>query len=363
MSKVNFVCRERAYVRKARKHLTDEDVDIASMIAEHYGLSMCLKDPPPRQGRNLSSKEIVNDYFNVKLGFHENMFSTGDLHKEPVYHSGGVCGELLRGYWLEHPSENFIRKNIRSANVFRTVGMSDSVNKILRTSFNDINKLCRLGVKDVPLTGMHLYKETRNRVHFGRSLVAKYISNVIGLEPLGVSKIRLVTEKNSDPQLLFALIFVRYQKELLNFKIQGKRAFDKKTIELAERINEQFPLTIPLKAWSGDSTESVASSDDKKSIDLSKDGVVAMTAARKYMLDASRTRRFRDVFTSQFSEEIYWKAQQFATENWDGVAPLYRLTPLIATVKVLTDIDVAQRAAARRNTAEKAKQDLEFLFG
>ena len=178
-----------------------------------------------------------------------------------------------------------------------------------------------------------------------------------------MSKIRLVTEKNSDPQLLFALIFVRYQKELLNFKIQGKRAFDKKTIELAERINEQFPLTIPLKAWSGDSTESVASSDDKKSIDLSKDGVVAMTAARKYMLDASRTRRFRDVFTSQFSEEIYWKAQQFATENWDGVAPLYRLTPLIATVKVLTDIDVAQRAAARRNTAEKAKQDLEFLFG
>lgn len=364
LSRINFICRDHAYVRKERKHISDEDVEIASRIAERYGFSISRKNPPPREGRDLTVEEIVNDFFHIKMGFHENLFSTGDCHSETLYHFGG-CGDL-RGTWNEFSPPRFIQSRGKAANVFKSTNFVGSVVRVLQKSFDDITKLYLAEGRNGSLTGMNLYKETRNRVHFGRTLAVEYISNVFRLEPLmdyQMNKIRLSTDRYSDPQLLFALIFIRYQKELLNFKIQGKRSFKRETLELAQKINEEFPLQRAVTAWHGKPEESSSSLKENKSIEPSDQKISPMTEARKYMLDLSRTSKFRGVFTSRFSEEIYWKAQQFATENWDGAAPLYRLTPLIATVKALTDIDIGRRAAeARQHNAEKIRRDREFLF-
>ena len=60
------------------------------------------------------------------------------------------------------------------------------------------------------------------------------------LDPI-VRTLRIDTPECPDPKLLLAVIFTRYEPDLLKFPFQGERFIAPETIAYAQKINERFP--------------------------------------------------------------------------------------------------------------------------
>lgn len=82
--------------------------------------------------------------------------------------------------------------------------------------------------------------------HFRKLSVEEYFSNkfllMLFFDP-ELHKLKLCTNECQDNNLLFALIYLRYCPELLNFKFEGNRKINEKTLDYAQKINEIYHFT------------------------------------------------------------------------------------------------------------------------
>ncbi|MCR5344074.1 MAG: hypothetical protein K6E70_12020 [Butyrivibrio sp.] len=91
-----------------------------------------------------------------------------------------------------------------------------------------------------------MYRETRNRVHFGKSIWDAYLGREYRVSPLldpDFQKIALSADGCEDDDLLMAVIFIRFGKGIIDFPVQGGRSIDAETIEFAKKINEKYPFS------------------------------------------------------------------------------------------------------------------------
>ena len=260
------VAPEKVSIRSLNKktHNFPEDYQIASQIAAHYGFKL-NSELPERESLNYSLSDIFNVDFHTKQPFSNIPRLRVQKCVDKLYRLSGSSGETLRHRWQMRPrefTEWFARRFLSYPRALYTKVFA-SIGKILERDFRavcDKHNIQATNSKDIP---QFLYQETWSRHHFGKSAICSYLINKIvlspALDPL-VRTLKLHTVECPDENLLIALIFARYQPDLLKFPFQGGRSIAPETIAYARKLNERFPrrVTSDKFAWGGGVQSSAA---------------------------------------------------------------------------------------------------------
>lgn len=231
---------------KGTAHTFVEDYAIASQITEHYGIK--LNQPlPERQALNFSLADISNLNLYSCQTFSNIPKFWPQVGVDKSYILNGFGGETIRTYWHKLP-EKFIERQTLMTNKYSkelSGELSDSIKNILESAFRAVRykyKIENPNSEDIP---QYTYQETRCRSHFGKGLYSNFLMNSVIFSPLLDPELRTLqikTRECSDSQLLIALIFTRYEPDLLTFPFQGKRSISPETIAFAQKINARFPI-------------------------------------------------------------------------------------------------------------------------
>lgn len=155
----------------------------------------------------------------------------------------GLGGEKLRDYINDTPEEYL---KICTEHAKKTdISLEKATERLLQKTINKISNEFDIDINSKEICRT-IYAETRNRYHFGKLAVEEYFSNKFLLMPFfdpELNKLKLCTKEYEDYNLLFALIYLRYCPELLNFKFEGNRKINEKTLDYAQKINEISPFT------------------------------------------------------------------------------------------------------------------------
>ena len=239
-----------------------EDYEIASQIANHYGFNL-----------NKYFPERSYLYYSLTDNFKVNLYCLQPFYKDPLlrfssrskavdkeYQFTGQGGETIRGYWRSL-SKEFINKQIQSATEPYSSNLCRDLAHSLKTIFESASRTIRkkYGIEDENSSYIpqYLYQETRCRFNYGKPILSEYFRNSITLSPALDPEMRtlnLDTPECPDSYLLLALLFTRYEPDLLKFPIQGNRAFAPETIAYAQKINKRFPHSLATNNtnWGGD---------------------------------------------------------------------------------------------------------------
>lgn len=235
-------------LRSGTESYCKEDLEIATEIANHYNFVLNNDAVLQKHNPQYSVKDMQNISFYLKLGFHHKMYPKNTCG---FYKISGAFGGMLRKF-QEQTEEEFINETLeRGNNILKKVPknllerLNVSTKKVMKKSFQQIRdtyKMCNNDVDEESIAKL-LYKETRRRFHFGKSNVESYLMGIVPITPLSdpnLAKLKTFSHNCKDPNLLISIIFTRYS-ELLNFKVEGGRYIDEKTIEYAKSVNNNSP--------------------------------------------------------------------------------------------------------------------------
>ena len=227
------------------KHTHKEDYIIATKIAEKYHFELNRKENANFNSINLSLDDIYNiQKYVKKFAEKEESFPT-QISDKRVFYFGGFGGELVRPYWYMDKNE-FILKEKASANKYSALlknSVSKSIEKVLERTYNEVFFM-NSDIKDYKMIPFNIYREVRNRNHFGKICLEAYILNRYKYSPCMdpvIQKLKLSDSACDDKNLLYALCFVRFGEKLLNFEFEGNRCFSESALKEARRINTTYP--------------------------------------------------------------------------------------------------------------------------
>lgn len=157
--------------------------------------------------------------------------------------------------------------------------------------------------------------------------------------------LRLFTSECSDPKLPVALLFTRYEPDLLKIPFQGKRFVAPETIAYAQKINERFARRLTTDKSSREGQVFHLQPRDLQTEKLLKLGRNNKNipsdlpgACLKAMFESSKT---YGLFTAYFDEEIYrYAATYYDTHGFGRERPM---NAIIGIARVLKDIEISQR--------------------
>ncbi|MBQ4495813.1 MAG: hypothetical protein II968_08595 [Selenomonadaceae bacterium] len=236
----------RVYSIKDDLHTHREDYEIAYKIASHYGFKL-NQALPERKNFSLGLSDVWN------LDFYVRQTATKDpalfwtiKNIQRLYSINGNAGETIRHRWHGSPKE-FMEELLRKFYPY-SKSLSDkmlhSMRNIFESSFSTICNKYKIKDKNSEEILQFLYQETWSRHHFGKGATCDYFKNRICLSPVldpEVRTLRLNTPECPDANLLIALLFTRYEPDLLIFPFEGNNSIASETIAYAKKINERFP--------------------------------------------------------------------------------------------------------------------------
>ena len=236
-------------------HTHAEDYAIADRIASAYGFELNNREPLAGGRSYCTAEDALNISFYTKLGFHKQMHWAFERREKYVFRFTGFGGGNTRGHWAETSGgdeEKLIAGFARRGLAFKAdgAGISRSIDTLSRKALQDIRgKFEALGMDrggDVIFTD--LYRETRNRSHFGKWTLEDYLGGTITCSPLldsELERLKLCTDECPDDDLLFAVMLDRYNPGLLEFGFDSGRSFAPETLEYAHALNGRFPVDAP----------------------------------------------------------------------------------------------------------------------
>lgn len=278
----------------------NEDLEIATEIANHFNFELNKK-----RGIKIIPLEMVDSLNRpsyVELGFHKHRVHPTITYEDPHYRFSGHCGGLVRNY-PNKTLDEYIDDILRRSEQFDILTY-ESTKKLLESKMGDFCAKYNLERSSKRLASL-LYRETRNRHHFGKEWIESYLYNKITLAPLSdpdLSKLKVSTEEFNNDLLLFSLIFLRYCPDLIDFKIEGGREISKETIRHASEINEKYPFNQKeYKYIAG--PEPDLNIDNPKKINTSSD-------VKKVFEDIFYSQNFIKEFEKYFHPKIYDKIRR-----------------------------------------------------
>lgn len=236
--------RVRVHSTNDRLHTHEEDYEIASSIAQHFGFQLNKELHTPQFFfKEPETVRSISHY--VKSGFHKQMYWKFGFMMEPRFSFGGKGGEIINGHGMFGVNNGgyFIENETN-----RSKNFSYSFKKpVFHIMENLIDHICNVyNVKeDCPYITLLLYRDTISRHHFGKSNVESLFSNVFSLDPLmdpELRKLKINSPLCQDTKLLMAVLLARYCPDLLEFPFQGGRFISRETISYAKSLNEKNPF-------------------------------------------------------------------------------------------------------------------------
>lgn len=290
-------------------HVHAEDFRIATKIADFYGFKLNNAEYLSKDKVNFSLQDALNISLNSKLGFHTHMYWGRIKRKEPYYLFSGEG--IVRYLAADLPSwkyENtFIDSQAQRAKPYGST-VSESVRAILDRSFTSIkNKYNNLG-RSIPAEDIcyFFYRETRNRNHYGKGILESYLSGIIKLCPILDSMLHKLKQSSrgcDDRNLLVAVIFDRYNRDLLNFEIEGGRNTAEATIKYAHYLNEKYPF---VQQASPETFKLACKTKTELSANC-KNVQIAPQALRSLIKNAFYSPEVRSTFTALYPSSVYSK--------------------------------------------------------
>lgn len=315
-------------------HTHAEDYEIASDIAKYYHTKL-NQDTFFKANRNFTLEEIEDISFYTKLGFHKEMYFQYRYREKPVYAFGGSGGETLREYWNMTP-QDFIKWQGSLGDKYIVSEVKESAERILAHSFQTICSDYGFA-KDDPRATRRLYLESRSRNHFGKAAVENYLANTIKLMPLMDKNLHMLCTADSDggdKNYLFLLILARYADELLDFKLEGSRSFDLKTLKAVREISNKYPI----KKMHHDVISFGKTSNEvtQKKEQIAKS--IKYEDIHRDIISYFQSEPFRKRFLHVFSEDIYAFAQQY--EKTKKFFPLKYIYSVLAAEYALRTLSI-----------------------
>ena len=318
----------------------EEDYNISSKIAEHYGFKL-NQSLPASNYLNYSLADVFNSNFYNRQTFHKVVeLYLNKKRLEKIYSLNGYAGETMRRYWHNSPKK-FIDNQRGKTNYYSHSLSSEllhSVKTILQSDFNDLREKYKIKNADSIRIPQYLYQETRCRHHFGKISLGRYFTNEFMLSPALDPEIRtlqLDASECPDQNLLLALLFTRYEPDLLTFPFNGGRSIAQKTIAYAQKLNERFPRQVTTD--NVDCGEFYLQTRDlqvEKILSSGRNNPVLSSGLLKSCLkanfDSSRT---FGLFNMYFDEELYHYSASRDTN----------LYSVVGITKILEDVETSQR--------------------
>lgn len=318
-------------------HTHKEDYEIASKIAEFFNFKLNKNPHNSNHYKFTDIRTPINNSFNIKLGFHKQMYFKTFRFEEPRFSLTGAGGGSMRGYpnqtketYLQ-ATESIIKKENPS--------LVNSALKIANKSFDKIIEKFNIDEKSIELTEIH-YKETRGRNHFGKVSVESYFSNIFTLTPLidqDLRKLKLNSQKCNDNYLLMALIFLRYCPELFNFEFDGNREIRKDTIKYAEKLNNKYPYTKKHQTFISGPPIKKHSVTNKK---INSKKSIKRDDIDGFLKKVFCSKRFEREFEKYYSMKDYYSIiNGIKTKNYFPLADVYSA---IAIIKIANAVEFSK---------------------
>ena len=228
--------------KNTKNETFEEDYEISSEIARNFNIELNKKRFHIPKYYFTALETSINLSYYSKLGFSKQMYWCDSKYLEKVFHIKGFGGELLRQNYKNPSIESYILSQKTRASYY-SKECSDATENILVYNFNEFKSLNQdNSVKDY--LNMQ-YRFTRNRYHFGKASVESYLSNIISINPLIdplLNKLKTNNENQDYDNFLPCLIYLRYCPKLLEYKFEGGRKIDSKTLNYAKKINKGFVI-------------------------------------------------------------------------------------------------------------------------
>ncbi len=178
-------------------HTHSEDYEIASSIAEHFGFEL-----NKHHGNESFDFNTMDDLISIslytKLGFHKQMYWKLGSSNRKRHHFGGYGGGIMRGGELSDSEAEFIQKKVETGRKFHDT-LAEAIEIELKEAFDKTRKkYLKFGrnISDQDIT-RQVYKDTRNRNHFGKGFFEAFLGSMLQYAPLldpDYQKLKLYTD-------------------------------------------------------------------------------------------------------------------------------------------------------------------------
>ncbi len=225
-------------------HTHSEDYEIASSIAEHFGFELNKHRGDESFDFN-TMEDLIAISLYTKLGFHKQMYWKLGSSNSKRYHFGGYGGGIMRGGELSEPEDSFIQIKAEAGGKF-DAAFEEPIRVAVKNAFDKTRaKYLKFGrtISEQDIT-RQVYKDTRNRNHFGKGFFEAFLGSMVQYAPLldpDYQKLKLYTADCKDNNLFPAVVMSRYCPDLLDFKFDSGRFISPETIKYAKELNEKYP--------------------------------------------------------------------------------------------------------------------------
>lgn len=327
---------------KDNLHTHVEDYKIASSISEYYHFSLNHREGITGTPSYYTMDETINHSFYLKLCFHKQMYWRTSYMRPNRAYFGGSGGECIRSYWNKS-KEQYIRECLNRCKKFPAVvstQLEESLKRVLDRSFEKMEKKFEsfgrcIDPQDLTL---NFYRETRCRMHFGKDMLENYFGGYIKYTPLmdpQLHQLKLDDKNCTDKNLLMAVIFTRYHKELLSFPFEGQRKIDESTIAYAQSINDKVPYVAGPLGQDGVPHE-LCNQMSQLSEEQARNQPIQGSEVSAFMGNMFFTSHVQHVFESMYDAKVYgYIADEVKTKKYQ---PLENAYTVLAISKIIQDV-------------------------
>ena len=177
-----------------------------------------------------------------------------------------------------------------------------------------------------------LYSKITGRNHFGKAALQCFMANIYNIQPLldpEIKKIRYEISNRTSHDLI-AYIYVRLNKELINFPFQGNRTLNFESIKKAIKLNNNYK---PYKVKTDYNENFFIDKNRKSPVRGESDHIIVY----KYFENLFKSDKYKKIIRKIYDKNVYDWANGYMKEmDFFPMSQHYALFSIAKTLNILT---------------------------
>ena len=282
-----------------------KDYEIASKIANHYNFKLNQGNKFITSKSYYKKQDCINIFAYLKMPFHKQMYVNVEKNNSPMYSFNGFGGEAIRSYW-NYGINGLIKKESNLCySMKKYPKILKSIKKIIKRASRSIrNSYFNFDDDDFDIC---YFRETSNRTHFGKATLEWFYLNNFCLSPIfdsNLHKLKLSDRNCKDKNLLIAIIFTRYIKDIIKFEFNDGKYIDPKTIKYAQYLNNKYPFIDNQNkemVSKSNNINDVSETMKEENTDIEQKNNEVMD----YFNSVFLSEKTKNIFTSLYDDDLY----------------------------------------------------------